>query len=111
MNYKVKESYTQGGTSLQGYMTASYDALVEAFGEPQYTETSGDGKVDVEWNLKITEPDFGEEHEVTIYNWKDYDGGLTARTQQDYNWHVGGRSTLVSVYIKEAFEELMAEAA
>lgn len=111
MNYKVKENFASSGTSLQGYMNASYDSLVEAFGEPQYTETSGDGKVDIEWNLKITEKDFGESHDVTIYNWKDYDGGLTARTEQDYNWHIGGRTSLASVYIKEAFEELMAEVA
>jgi len=111
MNYKVKENLSSSGTSLQGEVTASYEDLVDCFGEPQYTETSGDGKVDVEWNLTITEPDFGEEHSVTIYNWKDYDGGLECKTNPRYEWHIGGHSTLVSIYLKEAFAERLWEVA
>ena len=38
-------------TSLQGYIEASYADLVKVFGHPQCTETSGDGKVDIEWEL------------------------------------------------------------
>lgn len=107
--YKVKETIASSGTSLQGYMHASYSDLVEAFGEPQYTETSGDGKVDREWNLNLTEPDFGESHTVTIYNWKDYDGGLEAETNPNYRWHIGGNTSLASIYVREAFEELTME--
>lgn len=111
MNYKVKENFSSSGTCLQGELTASYEDLVDCFGEPQYTETSGDGKVDVEWNLTITEPDFNEEHSVTIYNWKDYDGGLECKTNPRYEWHIGGHNALASVYLKEAFGERLWEVA
>ena len=41
---KFEKSYNDGcGTSLQGYIHASYHELVEMFGEPQWQE-SGDGK-------------------------------------------------------------------
>ena len=45
-------------TSLQGYLQASYDDLVQVFGNPQCTETSGDGKVDTEWELQINDLEF-----------------------------------------------------
>jgi len=77
------------GTSLQGYVKASYDQLVEVFGDPTYSETSGDDKVDFEWILK-----FSDGTDATIYNWKDYDGGLTARSNPEYEWHIGGHNAI-----------------
>ena len=47
MNYTVEERHTFVSTSLQGYLKASYEDLVEVFGEPTITETSGDDKVDI----------------------------------------------------------------
>ena len=38
-------------TSLQGHVTATFQELVEAFGAPTYSEPSGDGKVNTEWEL------------------------------------------------------------
>jgi len=65
------------GTSLQGYITCSYDTLVEVFGEPN---GSGDGyKVQAEWLGKSGDTVF------TIYDWKEH--------QDIYDvtdWHIGG---------------------
>ena len=110
MKYNVKESNTYSGTSLQGYMTASYDDLVVAFGPPTYDETSADGKVDYEWNLVIEDTvDFpNENRNVTIYNWKDYDGGQNALFNPEYEWHIGGHSPLDELFVKEAFAERIA---
>lgn len=77
------------GTCLQGYVEVSYDKLVEVFGQPTFDETSGDDKVDFEWCLK-----FDDGVDATIYNWKDYDGGLTALSTPDYQWHIGGRNAI-----------------
>ena len=67
------------GTSLQGYITCSYDTLVEVFGEPN---GSGDGyKVQAEWMGKSGDTVF------TIYDWKE--------NQDIYDvteWHIGGMS-------------------
>lgn len=74
-------------TSLQGYLTASYERLVELFGEP----TEGDGyKVDAEW---IVEMDDGTV--ATIYNWKNgrnycEDDGLYV--EEITEWHIGGHN-------------------
>lgn len=83
-------------TSLMGYVTASYDRLVEVFGGPTYDEPSGDGKVDIEWNLEFEDGTI-----ATIYNWKDYDGGLRCKTEQDYVWHVGGKSKMAELLVIE----------
>lgn len=80
-------------TSLQGYIKASYDELVEEFGSPDYFVSRGlscdtslsDDKVETEWEL------YDDEHGmVTIYDWKEYDGGATSRSGQLYRWHIGG---------------------
>jgi hypothetical protein len=74
-----------GGTSLQGYVTVSYDDLVEAFGKP---DSVGDGyKTDAEWNLEI------DDTIVTIYNYKNgrnYNGAQGLAVDQITDWHVGG---------------------
>ena len=52
-------------SSLVGYVTATYDQLVEAFGEPTYSDWSGDYKVSTEWDLML------DLVEVRIYDWKE----------------------------------------
>ena len=106
MNYEIKPRTTFVSTSLQGYIEASYADLVKVFGHPQCTETSGDGKVDIEWELKIIEED-GQVYPITIYNWKDYDCGYFAMSSESYNWHIGGNAGIVSAYINEYFENEM----
>lgn len=73
-------------TSLQGYVEASFDELVEAFGEPTYTEPSGDGKVETEWEI------MDDDTVCTIYDWKEYDNGARSRSGLAYRWHIGGRN-------------------
>jgi hypothetical protein len=77
-------------TSLQGYYVATYDELVSVFGEPTYNTTSGDDKVDVEWDLEFWDACTDSTVVATIYNWKDYDGGVRARSGVKYEWHIGG---------------------
>lgn len=79
------------GTSLQGYVTASYSKLVEMFGQP----ADGDGcKVSTEWA-------FTDEsgNAVTLYDYKQtsmYDDGLPSvaefRARSAYEWHIGAKS-------------------
>lgn len=64
------------GTSLQGYITCSYDTLVEVFGEP----SNGDGyKTQAEWTGKSGDTVF------TIYDWKENQGIYDVT-----DWHIGG---------------------
>jgi len=103
MKYEIKPRSEFVSTSLQGYITASYADLVKVFGHPQCTQTSGDGKVDLEWEMNIVDGD--DVYPVTIYNWKDYDGGYTAMSEPNYNWHIGGNQRIVSSYINVYFKE------
>lgn len=87
---------SSSGTCLQGYVEASYDKLVEVFGHPTFDKTSGDEKVDFEWCLK-----FNDGTDATIYNWKDYDGGLYAQMAPDYTWHIGGKNRIAVCNVLE----------
>ena len=76
-------------TSLQGYVTSTYDDLVGVFGEPQY---QNDGKVTCEWNLK-----FADGTVATIYDYKE---GTTPKGA--YDWHVGGFNQYAVKRVTEA---------
>jgi len=73
------------GTSLQGYINATYKELVAVFGKP----TDGDGyKVDAQWLIE-----FDNGTLATIYNYKDginYNGRSGTPKTQITEWHVGG---------------------
>jgi len=109
-NYQIKPRSRANfvSTSLQGYITASYADLVKVFGHPQCTETSGDGKVDIEWEMTIEDYDHNATRPFTIYNWKDYDGGYEAMSNTEYQWHIGGTSGIVSAYVQEFFNKEVA---
>ena len=79
------------GTSLQGYMTATYDQLVERFGQPE----GGGDKTTVEWCLE-----FEDGTVATIYDWKEYSTPLGR-----YDWHIGGTSKMAVFAVKEAFRQ------
>ena len=86
-NPKVEDEACNG-TCLQGEITASYEDLVEAFGEP----TEGDEyKTDAEWCVK-----FADGTIATVYNWKNglnYCGPAEGtQTRKITDWHIGGFS-------------------
>ena len=83
-NGNIGHDVSVNGTSLQGYVRSTYDALVAAFGEPQEGPNADiDGKVTCEWRM---EADIDGKHVVaTIYDWK------VGRTPMGkYDWHIGG---------------------
>lgn len=77
-------------THLQGYITTSYDKLVEAFGEPMLNTSS---KTDAEWEIE-----FSDGVVATIYCWKNY--GTYSMDQID-RWNIGGHEDIVVERITE----------
>lgn len=73
------------GTSRQGFIHATYDQLVQKFGQPH----DGDRyKVDAEWLVK-----FDSGAVATIYNWKNgrnYRGEYGEPVEGMTFWNVGG---------------------
>jgi hypothetical protein len=87
MKFKVKNQDfgIANGTSLKGYITATFDELVTAFGEPG---TGDEYKVDAEWVIE-----FEDGTVATIYNWKDgrnYCGSDGLAVEDITDWHIGG---------------------
>jgi len=97
--------------SLQGYITESYYNLVDAFGEPTYSDPSGDDKVHTEWVLRFKvidndaeDPDDWEYIHATIYDWKE-ESPEVARQSAKYRWHIGGTSHMSDDVVTKAIEE------
>ena len=79
------------GTSLQGYIEATYDDLVKAFGKPAYdsTEHGESDKVHTQWALEF-ENEEGDLVVATMYDWKE-ENAYNSRVGK-YKWHIGGNS-------------------
>lgn len=74
------------GTSLQGYITATYAELVELFGQPH--DFFDDFKCDAEWYVE-----FDDGTVATIYNWKNgrnYCGPDAPAVEDITSWNIGG---------------------
>jgi len=97
----TKLTFTNEGTGLKGYVKASYEALVNTFGEPDIINGSymTGYKVDAEW---IMGTKFGA---VTIYNYKDgknYKGEKGLDIADITDWHIGGFDARVVGVIERA---------
>jgi hypothetical protein len=80
------------GTSLVGYVTATYDQLVAIFGPP---DVMGGDKITVGWVLR-----YADGPVATIYDWKENETpkGL-------YAWHVGGHSGSALNRVKDTLSQ------
>lgn len=76
--HTIEQTNETSGTCLLGYVTATYDLLVDMFGKPE--GAIDDSKQQCEWALKI------DGVVVTIYDWKRFD----MRPEDITNWHIGG---------------------
>jgi len=81
----TQETDNSNGTWLQGTLPGcTYAQLIKAFGEPTYTDGSGDDKVQFEWVFKFNESIF------TIYDWKTYNRDHTMNKLT--TWNIGGHT-------------------
>ena len=82
------------GTSLKGTIEASFDELVETFGQPCLLDPpSSYEKVTTEWKLR-----FKNGTVATIYDWKNY--GHVPPKDEKVTWHVGGFSSEALICVK-----------
>jgi len=86
MTYKL-DDYVPRGSSLRGHIHATYDELVEVFGEPNILNAEEGDKVFNEWGIRFEDGD--DDVYTTIYDWKEldaYDSHIG-----NYRWHIGGK--------------------
>ena len=100
----MEKTTNYGGTFLQGYLRASFEQLVRAFGEPH--DPNGDNyKTDVEWAFE-----FADGTIATLYNWKNgknYLGEAEGLELNDiYTWNVGGFNEKALTKLKERLKEV-----
>lgn len=80
------------GTSLQGYVSTTYDTLKDAFGMHHY---DGGDKTNVTWVLLI------DGVLATIYDWKE-----DRVPHEEYQWHIGGHSTEAVELVQSVVDEV-----
>jgi hypothetical protein len=86
------------GASLQGYLTATYSELVDAFGEP--SKYYDDSKSDAEWDVE-----FEDGTVAKVYNWKsgpNYLGKDGTPVKKITDWNVGARNPAAVEMIEQA---------
>ena len=91
------------GSALRGKVFATYDQLVEIFGEPNIEP--GD-KVWNEWSITFEIGNLAEDEwdmvDVTIYDWKEPHRHVARYGK--YEWHIGGRQHLGVECVYDALE-------
>ena len=95
------DDYVPSGSCLKGHITASYDALVEAFGEPNILNAEEGDKVWNEWGIRFSEGD--DDIYATIYDWKEQ-GAYDSHVGK-YRWHIGGQYLSASWYVSDVLNE------
>ena len=97
-------------TSLKGYIDATYNELVEVLGEPTYFREATDveDKICTEWEFAGYNF-YGEETPITVYDWKDYDGGVKSRSGDLYRWNIGGTELCVVEIVEAKLKHLRAK--
>ena len=81
MNKKIKVNTNDinfNDTSLMGYVSTTYDKLVEVLGEP----CTDFEKSTAHWNIQAPDGTV-----ATVYDWKEW-----STPMNEYNWHIGGHS-------------------
>lgn len=79
------------GTSLVGYVRASFQELVDTFGYPN-VDVWGDDKSSAEWHLQADDGTI-----ATVYDY--YTSGVGV---PDYLWHIGGFNMRAADLVREA---------
>ena len=91
MKFTQADWQVVNGTSLQGYINATYDQLVERFGQPE----GGGDKTTVEWMLQ-----FEDGTVATIYDWK-----VDETPTYMYNWHIGGKNKTAVTRVTQSLKQ------
>jgi len=89
MNKKIKindRTNNISGTSLVGYVKATYEELVEAFGEPDYDMD----KSTAHWSIQAPNGTV-----ATVYDYKNY-----SIPTGEYAWHVGGHTVAALLLVE-----------
>ena len=94
---KFKTASNINGTSLQGYIEATYSELVAVFGVPSYGPDDADSdKVTCSWELELEGGVV-----ATIYDWK-----MDKTPRDTYRWHIGGYKASSVELVTTLFNEL-----
>jgi hypothetical protein len=93
---KLTNSSLNGTSFHDVTIKTSVEELIQAIGEPQHKDNTGEDKVNFAWNCETKEGDV-----FSIYDWKEY---REISEFEEIEFHIGAHSKSVS---NVALEELL----
>lgn len=94
---KLSKKSGTGTSFYDTVITCSYNQLVEAIGEPQHSDNTGEDKTNFDWKCELNDGQV-----FTIYDWKEY---RPLELDEIIEWHIGGNNHIVT---RQALIELTA---
>jgi hypothetical protein len=90
------------GTSFHDtVIVCSYNQLVEAIGEPQSSDNTGEDKVNFDWTCELNDG-----RVFTIYDWKEY---RPIKKDEIIEWHIGGDNRIITEFALIELTALLAK--
>jgi hypothetical protein len=93
---KLTNSSLNGTSFHDVTIKTSVEELIQAIGEPQHKDNTGEDKVNFAWNCETEEGDV-----FSIYDWKEY---REISEFEEIEFHIGAHSKSIS---NVALEELL----
>jgi len=96
---KLTEKSTNGTSFHDTTIRTTVNKLIEAVGEPQWEDNSGDDKSNFDWNCETEDGDI-----FTIYDWKEY---RRIHGEELIQFHIGGENKLITEKAKRELLEIL----
>lgn len=96
---KLTEKSTNGTSFHDTTIRTTVNKLIEAVGEPQWEDNSGDDKSNFDWNCETEDGDI-----FTIYDWKEY---RRINGEELIHFHIGGENKLITEKAKRELLEIL----
>ena len=96
---KLTEKSTSG-TSFHGTtITTTPQKLIDALGEPQFRDNSGQDKTNFDFDCETGDGDV-----FTIYDWKEY---RPLKMDEIVNFHIGGKTKFITMKAQTELAKLL----
>jgi hypothetical protein len=96
---KLTEKSANGTSFHDTTIRTTVNKLIEAVGEPQWEDNSGEDKTNFDW---VCETEDGEI--FTIYDWKEY---RRIHGEELIKFHIGGNNKIVTEKAKSELLEIL----
>lgn len=97
---KLTQAPNSCGTFFAFCINTRPNDLIDAFGEPYYSDSNVSEKASIEWALETADGVV-----FTIYDWKEYDNPALHNMDKMYEFHVGIKNKKHLSQVRQILDE------